>query len=174
MPKYSPLHQHAEQFIREYSDLCEALVFRSKELSAYMENVLALRSSLVRLLLAYRRAIKEFATRNVCDEKRLIKSVSNILRWRKGLRGYISQILRRCSKRAWKLEQIFGANGFFEVETIDEDFFNFLRLHRTDVSAAAQVRDKLKALTLHYASLTSTVEAVNFLKDLASYLENLL
>jgi hypothetical protein len=120
-------------------------------------------------VLSLRRAIKEFANREVCDATRLLKSVSAILRHRAGLQGYAGQLLRRCSKRAWKLEQLYG-DGDFEADIVDETLLPVLRLYRS-VDGAVKLRNGMRALARHYASLMGTSEAVRFLRDLAGELD---
>ena len=165
MPQYSPLHQKALRFIAEHSDLCDLLTQRCSDLTFSLENAEHLREVVTRLVLSLRRAIKEFANREVCDEKRLLKSVSAILRHRARLQGRAGQLLRRCSKRAWKLEQLYG-DGDFEADIVDEDLLSVLRLYRS-VDGAVKLRNGMRALARHYASLMGTSEAVRFLRDLA-------
>ena len=172
LPRYSPLHPKALQFLKEYSDLCNALMCRAEELTACLERAIALRNSVTQLALTFRHAIKEFATRNVCDEKRLLKSVSGLLRWRGRLKGFAGQVLRRISKRAWQLEQIFGEMSF-EADIVDERLLATLRIHRT-IDSAVQLRNWMRAIARHYALLMGTLEAVRFLQDLTSELETLL
>ena len=168
MPKYSPLHQQALRFIFEHGDLCDLLMRRSADLAFCLEKAEHLREVVIRLVLSLRRAIKEFANREVCDEKRLLKSVSAILRHQAGLQGHAGQILRRCSKRAWKLEQLYG-EGDFEADIVDENLLPVLRLYRS-IDGAVKLRNKMRALARHYANLMGVSEAVRFLRDLAGEL----
>jgi hypothetical protein len=169
LPKYSPLHQQALRFISEHGDLCDLLMRRSADLAFSLETAEHLREVVTRLVLSLRRAIREFATSAVCDEKRLLKSVSAILRHQAGLQGYAGQLLRRCSKRAWKLEQLYG-DGDFEADIVDETLLPVLRLYRS-VDGAVKLRNGMRALARHYASLMGTSEAVRFLRDLAGELD---
>jgi hypothetical protein len=120
-------------------------------------------------VLSLRRAIREFATSAVCDEKRLLKSVSAILRHRAGLQGYAGQLLRRCSKRAWKLEQLYGETNF-ETDIVDETLLPVLRLYRS-VNGTVELRNKMRALARHYASLVGVSEAAQFLRGLVDELD---
>jgi hypothetical protein len=169
LPKYSPLHQQALRFIAEHSDLCDLLVRRCSDLVFSLETAEHLREVVTKLVLSLRRAIKEFANREVCDEKRLLKSVSAILRYQAGLQGYAGQLLRRCSKRAWKLEQLYGETNF-EADIVDENLLPVLRLYRS-VDGAVKLRNKMRALARHYANLMGVSEAVQFLRDLAGELD---
>jgi hypothetical protein len=169
LPKYSPLHQQALRFISEHGDLCDLLMRRSADLAFSLETAEHLREVVTRLVLSLRRAIREFATSAVCDEKRLLKSVSAILRHRAGLQGYAGQLLRRCSKRAWKLEQLYG-EGDFEGDTFDENLLSVLRLYRS-VDGAVKLRNKMRALARHYASLVGVSEAAQFLRGLVDELD---
>jgi hypothetical protein len=157
LPKYSPLHQQALRFIAEHSDLCDLLMRRSADLAFCLENAEHLREVVTKL------------DREVCDEKRLLKSVSAILRHQAGLQGHAGQILRRCSKRAWKLEQLYGETNF-ETDIVDETLLPVLRLYRS-VNGTVELRNKMRALARHYASLMGTSEAVRFLRDLAGELD---
>jgi len=171
MPKYSPLHQQALRFIAEHRDICDLLVRRSMELTACLENAEQLREVVTRLVLQLRRAIKQFATREVCDEKRLLKSVSGLLRWRAGLKGYAGQILRRCSKRAWSLEKLYGEDGNFEADIINERLLQVLRLYRNQRDSDMRLRDWMRAIARHYANLVGAPDAARFLRDLAAELD---
>jgi len=171
LPKYSPLHQLAMRFIKEHGDLCDLLVRRSMELTACLENAEGLRESVTRLVLKLRRAVKQFATREVCDEKRLLKSVSGLLRWRAGLKGYAGQILRRCSKRAWALEQLYGEGDNFETDSVDEHLLRVLRLYKTQQDGAMRLRDWMRAIARHYANIVGAPDAARFLRDLAAELD---
>jgi hypothetical protein len=157
------------RFIAEHSDFCDLLMRRCADLAFYLENSEYLRETVTRLVLSLRRAIKEFANREVCDEKRLLKSVSAILRHQMGLQGYAGQLLRCCSKRAWKLEQLYG-DGDFEADIVDENLLRVLRLYRS-IDGAVKLRNKMRALARHYASLMGVSEAVRFLRDLAGELD---
>jgi hypothetical protein len=168
LPKYSPLHQLALRFIAEHSDLCDLLTRRCSDLAFCLDNAEHLREVVTKLVLSLRRAIREFANREVCDEKRLLKSVSAILRHRAALQGHAGQILRRCTKRAWKLEQLYG-DGDFEADIVDENLLSVLRLYRS-VDGAVKLRNKMRALARHYANLMGVSEAVRFLRDLAGEL----
>jgi len=168
LPKYSPLHRQALRFIAEHSDLCDLLMRRSADLAFSLENAEHLREVVTKLVLSLRRAIRQFANREVCDEKRLLKSVSAILRHQAGLQGHAGQILRRCSKRAWKLEQLYG-DGNFEADIVDENLFSVLRIYRS-IDGAVKLRNKMRALARHYANLMGVSEAVRFLRDLAGEL----
>jgi hypothetical protein len=169
LPKYSPLHQQALRFIAEHSDLCDLLMRRCADLAFCLDNAEHLREVVTRLVLSLRRAIKEFANREVCDEKRLLKSVSAILRHQAGLQGHAGQLLRRCSKRAWKLEQLYGETNF-EADIVDENLLPVLRLYRS-VDGAVKLRNGMRALARHYASLIGTSGAARFLRDLAGELD---
>ena len=142
---------------------------RSADLAFCLENAEHLREVVTKLVLSLRRAIRQFANREVCDEKRLLKSVSAILRHQAGLQGHAGQILRRCSKRAWKLERLYG-EGDFEADIVDENLLPVLRLYRS-IDGAVKLRNKMRALARHYASLMGTSEAVHFLRDLAGELD---
>jgi len=141
---------------------------RSADLAFSLENAEHLREVVTKLVLSLRRAIRQFANREVCDEKRLLKSVSAILRHQAGLQGHAGQILRRCSKRAWKLEQLYG-DGNFEADIVDENLFSVLRIYRS-IDGAVKLRNKMRALARHYANLMGVSEAVRFLRDLAGEL----
>jgi len=167
MPHYSPLHQQALRFIAEHRDLCDLLVRRSMELAACLEKAEELREVVTRLVLQLRRAVRQFATREVCDEKRLLQSVSGLLRWRAGLKGYAGQILRRCSKRAWALEQIYGEGERFEADSVDEHLLQVLRLYKTQQDGAMRLRDWMRAIAHHYANITGRQETYRFLQELA-------
>jgi hypothetical protein len=170
LPKYSPLHQQALRFISEHSDLCDLLMRRCGDLAFCLGEAEHLREVVTRLVLSLRRAIKEFANREVCDEKRLLKSVSAILRHQAGLQGRAGQILRKCSKRAWKLEQLYGETNF-EADIVDENLLPVLRLYRS-VDGAVKLRNKMRALARHYANLMGVSEAVQFLRDLVGELNS--
>jgi hypothetical protein len=157
------------RFIAEHSDLCDLLVRRCGDLVFFLDIAEHLREVVTKLVLSLRRAIREFANREVCDEKRLLKSVSALLRHQAGLQGHAGQILRRCSKRAWKLEQLYG-DGDFEADIVDENLLSVLRLYRS-IDGAVKLRNKMRALALHYANLMGVSEAVRFLRDLAGELD---
>ena len=171
MPRYSPLHPLALRFIKEHGDLCDLLVRRSMELSDCLERAEGLREVVTRLVLQLRRAVKQFATREVCDEKRLLKSVSGLLRWRAGLKGYAGQILRRCSKRAWALEQLYGEGDNFEADIVDERLLRVLRLYKSSRDGEMRLRDWMRAIAHHYANLAGAPDAARFLRDLAAELD---
>jgi len=155
------------RFIKEHGDLCDLLVRRSMELTACLENAEQLREVVTRLVLQLRSAIRQFATREICDERRLLKSVSAMLRWRAGLKGYAGQILRRCSKRAWALEQLYGEGDNFETDSVDEHLLRVLRLYKTQQDGAMRLRDWMRAIAYHYANITDRQEAYRFLRELA-------
>jgi len=171
MPHYSPLHQKALRFIAEHGDLCDLLVRRCEELTACLENAEALREVVTRLVLQLRSAIRQFANREICDERRLLKSVSALLRWRARLKGYAGQILRRCSKRAWALEQLYGAGDRFETDIVNEHLLQVLRLYRTQRDSDARLRDWMRAIAHHYANLVGAPDAAQFLRELAAELD---
>ena len=167
MPKYSPLHQLALRFIKEHGDLCDLLVRRCEELTACLERAEGLREDVTRLVLQLRHTVKQFANREICDERRLLKSVSALLRWRAGLKGYAGQILRRCSKRAWALERLYGEGDNFEADIVDEHLLRVLRLYRTQWDGKMRLRDWMRAIAYHYANITDRQEAYRFLRELA-------
>jgi len=137
------------------------------ELTACLENAEQLREVVTRLVLQLRSAIRQFATREICDERRLLKSVSAMLRWRAGLKGYAGQILRRCSKRAWALEQLYGEGDNFETDSVDEHLLRVFRLYKTQQDGAMRLRDWMRAIAYHYANITDRQEAYRFLRELA-------
>jgi hypothetical protein len=67
------------------------------------------------------------------------------------------------------LEQLYGETNF-ETDIVDETLLPVLRLYRS-VDGAVKLRNKMRALARHYASLMGTLEAVRFLRDLAGELD---
>jgi len=88
---------------------------------------------------------------------------------KQGLQGHAGQILRRCSKRAWKLEQLYG-DGDFEADIVDENLLSVLRLYRgVDGDGETPQQDACPRPPLRQSSW-ALAEAVRFLRDLAGEL----
>jgi len=163
-------------FIQQHRDLCDALLRHARAFATHYEYALQERESFLRCILALRDAARKFAERHLVDAKRLLISV--------GLRLGYSRMMRVADKRllyyslrsnyisVLERYNIDSRNHIFEDISVAARALASLRFCKNDDKAV--LRDKIRALTLHYASLTSISDAVVFLRDLASKLEQLL
>ena len=160
----------AIDFIVEHRELCDLLARKLGEFGEVLENAKELRVQIVRLLVKLRRALQEYAKRHGLDARRFTARVMLRLNLTRFVGNFF--VLNSLVRHARKLEWLYQTLDFERVERCDEleKYLRHLRL-RDENDVAAELRDHMRALAVHYANITDRQEAFRFLRQLAEQFE---
>jgi len=162
----------ARQFVSEHVELCDTILRKASEFVTLLDRLLQTRNDLVRLLIELRYHARNYAARNVVDERKLLTAITKFIGYQR-IHGkevktkHWQAIYRRINS----LEKLYGHN-IFESDAYDEDLMKSLRFNQT-IDAVTRLRDRMRAMIRHYALLTSVTDAIYFLQELMSQLEEI-